>query len=110
MATQTHTIKQGDTGPAIRATLAGVGNVVQALSGAQVKFNMRNATGTVVINRGDCDIIDPTLGKVSYSWQPSDTVSAGSFQGEFEVTFSDDTVVTFPNTGNFAIKITPQIR
>ena len=43
------------------------------------------------------EITDATLGKVRYAWRPEDVDAAGHHHGEFEVTFGDSTVETFPN-------------
>lgn len=99
----TFTIKEGDTSPAILYTLS-PSDI--SLVGATVVFNMADRRGNLKINRGAATIIDdgsatdtPT---VRYAWQSGDTDASGVYLAEFEVTYSDNTVESFPN-GDFII-------
>jgi hypothetical protein len=98
------TIKQGDTSPALEATLKDRdGNAVN-LTGASVQFhlattrykNIVDATGTLV---------NASEGKVKYEWQADDTSQHGDFFAEFEVTYADSTVETFPNDGYISVEV-----
>ena len=82
-------MKRGDTAPNLRAQLVR-GGVPVDLTGATVKFCL---LGT----KRDCTIINATNGEVEYSWQVGDTESTGTLQAEFEVTYSDGKIETFPN-------------
>jgi hypothetical protein len=44
-------------------------------------------------------------GIVQYPWVASDTDTAGTYYGEVEVTYADNTVETCPNNGYFTIII-----
>ena len=44
-------------------------------------------------------------GIVQYPWVGADTNTAGTYYGEVEVTYADNTVETFPNNGYFTIII-----
>lgn len=95
----TFTVKRGDTGPALVYALS-PSSVV--LSGATVVANMRNRqTGVVKINRKPATIVtasgSPT---VKYAWAAGDLDTAGTYDFEFEVTYLDGTVETFPNSPN----------
>lgn len=110
------TIEQGDTGPAIQVTCYAVDDPVQGVdtpvdvSGATFKFNMGKAnTSTVLVDHGTATVVDGPNGKVKYQWQAGDTAVAGQMWGEFEGTFSDGTVVTFPNKKKIAILVTKQV-
>ena len=100
-------IKQNDTSPAIRYTLSPLVN----LTGATVVFNMRaRDNGAVKIARAVATIIAPaTDGVVQYDWAASDTDTAGNWQGEFEITFADAAIETYPNNGYINIQITEEI-
>lgn len=101
-------IKQNDTSPTIRATLKGAGNATLNLSGASVYFRMKRSSGDTLIE-GAAEIFDPTEGTVQYAWEAGDTSVAGTYKAEFELTYSDGKVETFPNLGSISITITPEI-
>jgi uncharacterized protein YfaS (alpha-2-macroglobulin family) len=102
------TIKQSDTSPSIRATLQNASGVAVNLNGATVRFHMKSVDGTLVIDRA-MTITTAASGIVTYNWQAGDTSTAGTYFAEFEVTYSDLSVETFPNTGNLPIVITPEL-
>lgn len=93
----TFQIKRNDTAPAIQATLTADGSAVD-LTGASVRFHMRDSTGAVKVDAA-ATLVTPSSGIVKYSWTAADTDQAGRFQAEWEVTFTDATVRTFPNPG-----------
>jgi len=103
------TIKTGDTSPAIEYTLLEPdGTTPQSLVGASVRFHMRlqNTSGDAAVDSA-ATITDDAGGGVRYSWATGDTAIAGTYDAEFEVTFSDGTVETFPNS-NFITVIIPE--
>jgi hypothetical protein len=104
-------LKDSDTSPIVRAVLRdGADNPVD-LSGAQgVRFLMRRQRGGLVVNEAATvdqvgDGTDGTKGYVHYAWGAGETVEAGGFLGEFEVTFADAQVETFPNDGYLKIAV-----
>lgn len=102
-------IKQNDTLPPLVATLTGADGVPQQLpAGTLVRFSMRPVGGAAAISRQDCQVIN-IAGGVQYDWATGDTAVPGQFEGEFEVTFTDASVLTFPNDGYFPIVIAAQI-
>jgi hypothetical protein len=54
-------------------------------------------------------ITDALGGVVQYDWQSGDTDTAGSYYAEFEVTYNDGAVETFPNNQNLAISIRKEL-
>ncbi len=101
-------LKQNDTSPALRGTVKdGNGDPVD-LTGATVHFHMRDTSGNVVID-APATIITPAEGVLEYVWATGDTEAAGIFKAEFEVTFSDGSVATYPNTGYIDVKITDDV-
>ena len=102
-------IKQGDTSPALRATLNDPAGVAVDLSGAAVVFSMKTVSGTLLVDRQTCSIITAASGIVEYSWQAGDTDVSGQHLSEFEVTFADSSVETFPNFDYLRIKISKEL-
>lgn len=102
-------IKQGDTAPALRATLKDPAGTAVDLTGATVKFSLRTASGTVLVNKQSVTIVTAGSGVVEYAWQAGDTDTAGTLLAEFEVTYSDSTVETFPNDSYTRVIVARQI-
>lgn len=91
-------IKRNDTSPALEAQIQDSAKQPVPLFGATVVFNMGTSDGDVLVNRGAVEILDDATGLVKYSWVAADTVEAGTHRGEFEVTFADGKVETFPKS------------
>jgi hypothetical protein len=94
-------IKSGDTSPALLWQIDPPVN----LAGATVRFNMRVPGAAVVVNRAAASVAalpDPTL---RYDWSAPDTATPGLFEAEFEVTYADGKVETWPNEGYIAVHI-----
>lgn len=98
-------IKQNDTVPSLRADLKDGDNAAIDLTGASVKFIMRAIGGTTAVINASASIVSEAGGTVQYNWQSGDTDTVGSYQAEFEVTYSGGTVETFPNDGYIRIEI-----
>ena len=100
----THTIKRNDTSPDIQGTcLDAAGNAVD-ITGATVRFHMFDKNGTEVVDAA-ATIVTAASGIVKYSWIAADTATAGIFMSEFEVTYSDASIETFPNEGYTPVSI-----
>jgi hypothetical protein len=98
-------IVRGDTSPSLGYALPTDVNITLA----DVVFNMRRrSAGTVVIERVAARIVTTTPPVVAYDWAEGDTDEAGFFVGEFELTYSDDAVETFP-VGGIPITIAEDI-
>jgi len=94
MATTSY--KQNDRLPAYSATLL-VDGVAIDLTGTSVKLKMRNrATGVVKVDELAAAFND---GKVSYAWAEGDLDTVGSYDVEWEITFSDGRTTTVPSDG-----------
>lgn len=98
----TITIKKNDTRDNIKATLSNESGPVK-LDGATVRFLM-SRRGVNKINR-QAQIQDAAAGIVWMAFEQGDTDETGLFQAEFEVTFDDGRIETFPNDGFVLIDI-----
>ena len=96
-------MKAGDTAPVVHATLLDADGEAVDLDGSTVRFIMSSqATPHVVVVDTAAtlaqvgDGLDGTKGTVEYAWAPGDTADPGAYVCEFEVTFADGAVQTFP--------------
>ena len=108
-------IKSYDTAPPIRATLQdGLGNDVN-IEGAEVLFILRHIWDPETHRRpgpqlfanpaNNDQVGDDTMGDVSYEWQPGDTAIPGGYWAEWEVTFLDGSVETFPDADHVKVAV-----
>jgi hypothetical protein len=102
-------IKQNDTSPNLDATLKDASDNAIDLAGASLRFHMRKIGATSAKVDAAATIIDEDTGQVRYTWSAGDTDTIGSFEAEFEVTYGDGSVETFPNNKFFSIEITDDI-
>lgn len=91
-------IKEGDTSPAITATLLDAADAAVNLAGASVKFIMTLKGQTTAKVDAAATIVSAANGQVSYSWVAADTDTAGVYEAEWQVTFSGGAKQTFPNS------------
>lgn len=105
-------LKEGDTSPAISYTLS---PATVELTGATVVFNMTDMNGNPVVTRASATVTDVGDGTASgtptveYNWASADTDTSGVYLAEFEVTYADSSVETFPNSDNITIVITEDL-
>lgn len=102
-------IKQNDTSPAMQATLKDASDAAIDLTNCSVRFHMRQIGATATKVDAAASIIDDDNGIVKYSWDAADTDTVGSFEAEFEVTFADGSIETFPNNRFIQVEITDDI-
>lgn len=98
----TITIKRNDTRINLRAVLSNESGPVN-LTGCSVRFLM-SKRGFLKIDR-QAEIREAQNGQVWFVFEKGDTSEVGGFQAEFEVTFSDGRIETFPNNGYILINI-----
>lgn len=102
------TIKNGDTSPALRAVLKYDDGSVVNLTDASVRFHMRRYGEETVLIDEPASVVS-IAGIVEYPWIVADTDEVGKYEGEFEVTYSDDTIETFPSNGYIRIDVVKAI-
>lgn len=105
-------IKQNDTAPSIQAVLTDSNGRARSLvNAASARFNMSKEDGTNVIS-GGIAYIDPATaarGIVLYVWQTGDTADAGIYNAEFEITYINDQVETFPNNSYIKVVVKEEL-
>lgn len=103
------TIKRGDRLPVLEAVCidkdTDPDTPVDLTSAASVKFIMRKQGSSTTKVSATATFGNRPDGEVYYEWAANDTDTAGDFDGEFELTWSDGKVQTFPNNGHIRIKI-----
>ena len=103
-------IGQNDTASPIKRDLKDAFGSPVNLTGANVKFSMRvKPAGTVKVNGATATIVTAGIGRVQYNFTASNTDTADIFEGEFECTFSDGSIQTFPNRGYIPIFVQDDI-
>jgi hypothetical protein len=103
-------IKQNDTAPAIEAVLTDSSGRAKSLAAASlIRFNMSTDSGTNVINLGTGAIVNPAKGIVSYTWQAGDTSNTGIHNAEFQVTYNNGQIESFPNSGYIKVIIKEEL-
>jgi lysophospholipase L1-like esterase len=100
-------LKRNDTKDTISYTMTYADGTPVNLTGATVRFVM--GKGKTLITSDTAIIVSATAGKVEYTLKENDTLLAGNYNAEFEVTFSTGKVKTFPNDGYISIKIQPNV-
>ncbi len=103
------TYKANDTAPPLEATLSWQDGATIDLTGATVVFNLRAKSRGVGVVRGPVTVVDASLGKVRYDWQPGDLAEPGEYLAEFEVTLASGHVITVPNGGYLMIRVLPDL-
>ena len=98
-------IKTNDTSPKLSVTLTDALGTPIGLAGCAARFHMKAFGASSLKIDAEASIEDAVNGIVEYSWQAGDTDTAGTYYGEIEVTYGDNTVETFPNNGYFTIII-----
>ena len=101
-------IKQNDTSPSLQATLKDSNLTPINLNGATVEFHMKSLDGVIKVDE-TMTIVDSPNGIVKYDWQTGDTDTVGTYNVEFQVTYSDASIETFPNNGNLVINVVREL-
>lgn len=111
------TIKQNDTWPPLGDAAEPVvlksgpegAQVPIDLTGATVKLFIRKADGTGTPLSRTVTIVTPANGTVRYDWVAADTVDAGEFVFEYQITFGDGKIATVPTVGYYSLLIIDDI-
>lgn len=91
------TLKQGDTGIGIKATLTSSFGRVD-LAGANVLFLFGD-------QQIQCNVVNKFQRDVTVTFLSSHTAKIGDYKAEFEVSYPNGRVETFPNDGYIKVRI-----
>ena len=100
----TFNIKRNDTSPIIRRILKDSAGAAIDFTGGTVRFHMNELDGTNVVDSA-ATANDASAGDVQYAWQAADTANVGLFNIEWEVTYADSSIETFPNDSHETVSI-----
>lgn len=92
-------IKRGDSAPPIRSQLRDALGAVVNLTNTSVKLVIESVLDA------DATVTDALEGRVEYQWQPGNTATVGTYKAEWQVTFIDGSIETFPNRGYLSVEI-----
>ena len=99
-------LKRGDTSNDLQVTLTDDDGTAVDVTGATIVFNMKHVnSNTLKVNRGAVTLVTPASGIVKYVWSAANVNVAGKYRGEFEVTYANAKVQTFPNDSELMIEI-----
>ncbi len=91
------TFVQGDTGPDLYAVLHDLNDATSILSLVgvrEVRFQMRKADDRRFTVNAAATVMSDTGGQVKYTWGANDLAVPGTYNVQWQVTFSDNTVQT----------------
>jgi hypothetical protein len=101
-------IKQNDTSPSLQATLKDSALSPINLNGATVVLHMKSLEGVIKVDAA-MTIVESLNGIIKYDWQTGDTDTVGTYYVEFEVTYADASIETFPNTGSLVVSVVREL-
>jgi uncharacterized membrane protein YgcG len=97
-------IGKGDTLPVLVVEVTGIDTLEDV---ASVVFEFWNKTSGSEKQSGNASVVgDGTSCQVQYEWAEGDTDEVGDYQGEFILTFTDDKVLTAPNSRKIEFSVT----
>lgn len=100
----TYYVKEDDTAPSLQATLKKPDGSPVDLTDTNVDIRITGARGASNTINADATIDDAAGGVVLYQLQPDDT-NEGRYRVEFEVTYDDGSIETFPNKGYHTLMV-----
>ena len=110
MPEETFYIKENDTASFLTRDLKDAFGAPVNVTGAAVVFSMRvKPAGALKVTRQTCAIVSGGTGRVRYEWIADDTDTADEYEGEFQVTYANGKIQTFPNDGHIPVVVTDEV-
>ena len=110
MPEETFYIKQNDTASFLTRDLKDAFGAPVNVTGATVVFSMRvKPAGTGKVDAQTAVVVAAGTGRVRYEWTAANTNTADEYEGEFQVTYANGKIQSFPNDGHIPIVITDDI-
>lgn len=96
------TVKRNDTAPSLQSTLSDNGAVVNLTTASAIRV-IGSRQGVVLFDR---TVTGNSVGVVNMPWQSGDTAYLGPIRVEWEVTWPDGGIQTFPASGYETVWVT----
>lgn len=108
-------VKTGDSASSIYTTLLDANGDAVDIASASIRFKMKPISGgtlALAVNatnaQNGAGTVDGSTGNVAYAWAAAGTTgavpgTAGWYLGEWEVTYSNGSVESFPNGNNYML-------
>ena len=110
MPEETFYIKANDTASFITRELKDAFGATVNVTGARVVFSMRvKPAGAIKVDAETAVIVTGGTGRVRYEWIAANTNTADEYEGEFQVTYANGKIQTFPNDGHIPVVVTDDI-
>lgn len=91
------TYKVGDRLPVLTATLQDANGPVDVSDTSEIKLVLRRRHSEEVTLNVTAEITDGPAGKVRYAWQDDDLAKSGTFDVEWQASWTSGESMTFPN-------------
>ena len=102
------TLKQNDDAPAIEALLSyDDGSVPSSMSSVVCKIRL--SSGGSLVTGGTDSIMDAGTARVRHDWSDGGIAAPGTYNVEWEVTFTGGRKTTFPAQGYMTLEITDDL-
>lgn len=97
-------VKQNDTKPDLQVTVNDDNGDAIDVSGATIAFHMNDSINTSKVDSAG-SIVTAASGIIKYVWQTGDLDTVGIYNAEFQITFSDSSILTTPSNGYLIIVV-----
>lgn len=97
-------LKQNDTKPDLQVTVNDDNGVAVDVTSATIAFHMNTSAGVVKVESAGT-IVTAASGIIKYVWAVGDLDTVGTYNAEFQITFSDSSILTTPSKGYLTIVV-----